>query len=347
MRTTYKNIITVLQQRLEEGEYIDSVLPSERELAAEFSVARLTVRRALDSMLQSGQLLRQENGRLKHLTDEKQQMTRIGYFYPSLGSWDYELQYLALREIAGEFHMKICPIYYDFWNDPSLTEGLDSVDAVILHPRPNIPDWIVRKLQNCGKSVWVLGYNYSAYGIPSLTFFPNKAVNKLLDFLAAEGFYEMDLVNITPMSNAIENRVTLWQNFLSDHNTSGHFWDFSLADGHLPFCELRDIIRSRISRKIIDLKRLVLCTTLPAATVFLRAAADLGFYAGKDYSLASIGTEAHAEMTVPTITSVDSANPYPYFRSYLKWLASKEPWKGELFQEAEECKLIQGESIIR
>lgn len=347
LRTSAKNIITVLKQRLEAGEYVDSLLPSERELATEFSVARLTIRRALDTMLNEGHLHRMENGRLKHSNSTDQYIMRIGYFYPSLGSWNYELQYLALREIAGEFKMKICPVYYDFWNDPSLTEGLDSVDAVILHPRPNIPDWLVRKLQNCRKPIWVLGYNYSEYGFPSLTFFPDRAVNQLLDYLAGEGFKDIDLVNITPLSNAITNRITLWESFLDNNGGKGRFWDFSLADEHLPFCELRDIMRNRIQKRIIGMDRLVLCTSFPGAAVFLRAAADLGLFAGKDYSLASIDCEAHAEMTVPTITAMDSANPSPYFRNYLEWLASGKPWEGELFREARDCNLIPGDSIIR
>ena len=347
VRITARNITSVLKQRLEAGEYIDAMLPSERELATEFSVARVTIRRALDDLLSEGHLQRMGNGRLKHSNNTNQCILRVGYFYPSLGSWDYELQYLALRGLAAEFKMKICPVYYDFWNDPAFTEGLDSVDAVILHPRPNIPAWLVRKLQNSGKPIWVLGYNYSEFGFPSLTFFPDKAVNKLLDYLAGEGFNDIDLINITPLSNAIANRITLWESFLSNHNGKGRFWDFSLADEHLPFCELRDIMRSRIEKQVIGMDRLILCTTFPGATVFMRAAADLGLFAGKDYSLASIGCEAHAEMSVPTITAVDNANPYPYFRSYLQWLASGKPWESELFQEAEECNLIFGESIIR
>jgi hypothetical protein len=323
------------------------MLPSERELATEFGVNRVTVRRALDVLLNEGCLCRQQNGRLKYSSTDERYIIRVGYFYPSLGSWDYETQYLTLRTLSSDFKVKICPIYYDFWNDPSFTEGLNSVDAVILHPRPNIPDWLIRKMQNSGKPIWVLGYNYSGYGFPSLNFFPDMAINKLLDYLAGEGFNDIELVNITPQSNAVANRITLWEDFLRNHGGKGRFWDFSFTDEHLLFCELRDVMRNRIERRMIDINRLILCTTFPAATVFMRAAADLGLFAGKDYSLASIGSEGQAEMVVPTITAVNNADPYPYFRRYLQWLVSGKPWTSELFQEAGDCTLIPGESIIR
>lgn len=346
MSTTAQKIAAVLQQRLSTGGYPNDILPSERNLASEFGVARPTMRRALEEMISGAILCRLENGRLK-LNADGQDLMQIGYFYPSLGSWDYEAQYLALVDVAGPLNMKVRPIYYESWHDSVFTEGVELVDAVILHPRPNIPDLLVRKLQNCGKKIWVLGYNYSQYGFPSLNFFHDQAVNKLLDYLYNEGFRNMDLINITPKSNAISNRIDQWQAFLDRIGGKGQFRDFSLADGHLPFYELRTIMRHRIETGVLDLNRLILTTTVVGATVFLRAAADLKLHAGKDYSLASIGSEMYAEMNVPAITSVDSANPIPYFRSYLQWLASGEPWRGKLFQEADDCKLITGESIIR
>lgn len=61
VRITARNITSVLKQRLEAGEYIDAMLPSERELATEFSVARVTIRRALDDLLSEGHLQRMGN----------------------------------------------------------------------------------------------------------------------------------------------------------------------------------------------------------------------------------------------------------------------------------------------
>lgn len=346
MDTTAQKIATALRQRLSEGGYPDDILPSERNLASEFGVARPTVRRALEDMVADSVLLRLENGRLK-LASDGSELMQVGYFYPSLGSWNFENQYLTLSEIAGPFNMKIRPIYYDSWNDPAFTEGVDSVDAVILNPRPNIPDLLVRKLRNCGKQIWVLEYDYSEYGFPSLTFFPDRAVDLLLDYLYEQGFRDVDLVNVTPKGNSITNRFIRWQAFLDRTGGKGQYWDFSLTDGHLPFCELCDIMRHRIEDGAFDLNRLILSTTIAGATIFLRAAADLGLYAGKDYSLASINGERHAELNVPAITSVDSAKSHPYFRNYLQWLASGKPWEGALFQEADDYRLIPGESIIR
>ncbi len=346
MATTSQKIAEVLRQRLGSGGYPENLLPSERDLAAELGVSRPTLRRALESMLEDDILHRQENGRLK-LNGHDRRLKQIGYFYPSLGSWHYEEQYQLLSGIAGEFGMKIRPIYYDFWADPALTEGFEAVEAIILHPRPNIPDWLIRKLQNCGKPVWVLEYDYSGHGFPSLHFFPDRTIGKLLDYLASEGFRDMELINITPRSSAIDNRIFAWEKALRTSGGKGRFCDFSLADGHLPFRELRDIMRRRIQDSFFDMNRLILTTTIVGATVFLRAAADLGLAAGRDYSLASIGSEMHAEMNVPAITSIDSANPLPYFRRYLQWLAGGGPWEGELLWEADDCTLIEGESIIR
>jgi len=54
----YQHIELVLQKRIQDGIYAGTTLPGERELAEEFKVARVTVRSALQRLLERGLLVR-------------------------------------------------------------------------------------------------------------------------------------------------------------------------------------------------------------------------------------------------------------------------------------------------
>ncbi|MFF5227987.1 GntR family transcriptional regulator [Dactylosporangium sp. NPDC000521] len=85
MRSTawgaYKGITEALRARLASGEFQPgSALPSEAALSAEYSVARNTVRRALDQLSEEGLIITQPGrGRLVNAPGERNSPTRPQY----------------------------------------------------------------------------------------------------------------------------------------------------------------------------------------------------------------------------------------------------------------------------
>ncbi len=342
---TSEGIVAILRQRLSDGSYADNVLPSTRELTRQFNVARPTVQRALNRLQETGELTRLGVRKLAGCAATRKQAFPVGFFYTCHFGIDQPNGSETIFRAAADSGTRVRPIYFQDWNDPALTEGIDSVEAIILNPHPQLPNWLKVKLQTCGKPVLVLAYDYSEHGFLSLSFFPRRAIDKLLDHLLACGIRDMDLVNLTPPSSVTEERRDRWQAALERSGGQGRFFDFSLTDGHIPFPELVTLFQRRIETGEFDLNRLILGLTMPAAVVFMRAAANLALYAGRDYSLASIDGEHQSELCVPSITSIESADVYPYYRRCLEWMKSGEPWPGNLLWEADDVRLVAGESL--
>ena len=64
-----KDITEMLKKRFKKGYYAMSGIPSERDLADELGVARMTARRALNKLVEEGYLNRKSTGRLEFNED--------------------------------------------------------------------------------------------------------------------------------------------------------------------------------------------------------------------------------------------------------------------------------------
>lgn len=59
----YYQLKEIIQKRIQSSEYVEGgIIPSERELAKDFGISRMTVRQALNQMVAEGSLVR-EKGR--------------------------------------------------------------------------------------------------------------------------------------------------------------------------------------------------------------------------------------------------------------------------------------------
>jgi len=76
----YSQLKTIIQNRIQSGEYSEgTVIPSERELAKDFGISRMTVRQALNQMVAEGMLVR-ERGKGTFVSNRKIQHKNISSF---------------------------------------------------------------------------------------------------------------------------------------------------------------------------------------------------------------------------------------------------------------------------
>lgn len=76
----YYQLKAIIHKRIESGEYIEGgIIPSERELAKDFGISRMTVRQALNQMVAEGSLTR-EKGRGTFVAKHKIQQMNISSF---------------------------------------------------------------------------------------------------------------------------------------------------------------------------------------------------------------------------------------------------------------------------
>ncbi len=343
MRTTFKHIAELLTTRLGTGFYMEDLLPSERELAIEFSVSRPTIRRALNQLLADGLLQRREHGRLAGAHPK----LLAGFFFPAMVSRDNAAQYEMLKLCAEEFNVRIRPIFYASWHDPSLTEGIAASEAIIVIPQQIPPNWMIQKLRQCGKPVLMLECDLSEYGLLSFDLFPKANVERLLQYLLDQGFRDMNLLNISHNDIVVNQRRAMWQGWLNRHNGNGRFFEFLVPNRVQESDELRLLFRESIVSGAFPLDKLVLCATFPAAQLLVRAAADVGLVAGQDYSVACIDGEMQAAISYPSITAIERANARMFYQRFFQYMVSGKVWSGSLYEANPEIILIKGESIIR
>ena len=344
MRTSIKEISEILRKSLENGFYPNGQLPSERDLAEEFSVSRQTIRAVLSQLLQSDERVqRLPNGRLIH----KGQTKTIIFFFPVMISHDCASHFSALWNCAQELNLALRPVYYSDWLDPSLVQGINKADIIVLLPSVKLPPWLVNKLQRCGKPVLVLEFDESSHGLLSVDFFPEQGMEVLLQYLDNQGFKDINLLNVYPVSEVISRRQQVWQKWLRTHGGKGTPYDFIVTPRLHMDDEQCALLRKGIQTGKLPLNRLLLCTTQRAAWLLIRAAADLGLQAGRDFSVACIDGELQAAFSTPSITSIERADPRPFFMRFLTWALSGQPWTDSLYVQVPDVHLIEGESIIR
>ncbi len=336
-----------LMARLNEGVFPDGLLPSERDLAQEFGVARLTIRRALDNLLAADLIRRLPNGRLISDAALIARGFQVGFLVPHTNSFDFSAHLQMLRNAAQIESVRIRTMVYESWHDPLLLYACENCDALILIPRPGVPLWLQKKLTGLNKPVLVIEGDLAQCGIPSFNMFIGRAVEKIMDYLRECGHNDVDLLNISGWGHVQRTRREIWREQLKKHGGKGDLFDFSLPDNTLPPEHLRDCFRRQLQNQAIHLDRVLLATAWPTAQIFVRAAADLGLQAGKDYSLALIDGETQAEYSVPSITCLERIDMTETFRRYLRWMRSGNKWDGELNCEIADYRLNPGESIIR
>src|SRR5437867_4469866 len=98
----YKRVADTLRKRILDGNYAIRPIPSERQLAEEFGVNYMTVRRGIQ-VLEKGQLLvRQPNGRMqvKHNQHGGKEHLNFAFLMPTLASHALEVWRAAIERAA-------------------------------------------------------------------------------------------------------------------------------------------------------------------------------------------------------------------------------------------------------
>lgn len=332
----------LLEDRIRRGDYAFREFPSERDLAEETGVARMTARKALLEMVRRNVLVRGPGGRLKvnachHLAAK----LHVGLLVPGLTSADAEVWRREAVAAAEPLQAVIRPVHYTHWNDVSLREAIGGFDGIFLVPSPDpVPAWVAKWLRHPDLPVVVLDNDMTSEGLPSINLFPAACVQRLLNHLHDLGHRSIDCLNSMPMNSVIEQRVQQWQLWCAAHGVKGRLIDQQGALPESAFSAIRGLLETRR----FDATAL-LCTTVPTAMGSLRAFRDFGIEVGRDVSVCGVNGEGIARFQCPSITALERANSVPYLTACLKWMArGGKDWIGPLLIEPPEVPLFVGES---
>ncbi len=340
----YAQVMSVIERRVREGDYLLHSIPGERRIAEETGVSYMTARRAVIELLGKKVLIRRSNGSLDIHPGyiERNINARVVLLYPAFPS-PYLAQLRTIVTSALEHHgLNIRPVQYTHWNDPIVIDAVSHTGGALVIPSADsIPSWILDPIRI--NRVVVLDGDCSADGIPSIRLFPDNHINKVFEHLTELGHEHIDCVNTQHRNPEVDRRIDLWSKWLAGHGGTGRLWDNptpSFLDptpyAHELMCRIIDEGKSSATAFV--------CTTFPAAIASARAYWERGYTVGRDISVCAVNIEYPARYCCPSITGLDLPDLSGVLNKCFDWFSGKRPWRGRALLEPTEPQLHIGES---
>jgi DNA-binding Lrp family transcriptional regulator len=341
----YLAIADQLKQRVETGDYHLKPLPRDTELATELNASRMTVRKALDHLIESGVLVRYGRGKIKvrskSLGGGRLEIAHLG---PSF-SGEIDRFRIALENLAVQHNARIVPVGFVHWDDPVIDEVLDSFDGVFLFPpAEKMPPAIAAKLAKSRAPLIAFFDDISHLGIRSVDLCPAVAVQKLLTHLHELGHRRIDCINTQPIDEFIDARIQQWMVWRSAMQVEGVLLNEPVQSYTDPMPAAYELASRRL-RSGEWTASAVICATTAAAMAVCRALQDHGKVVGKDVSVCSMVAAGMEQYLNPTLTTITGIDPAPYLAAGFKWMASGgKDWAGPLHIRVLDIPLFVGGS---
>lgn len=349
MATKAERTAASLAERFERGDYALAPMPSVRTLADEFGISTMTARRALQLLVDSGIMEKDETGRVQRSAHGRQragmQVAFVAPAYASTSIMAWLRETIAMVELRGG---AVRPVYYAHDHDPAILATLNgSFDGVIIFPPLPLSSELVRQLVRYRERVVTIAYDLTEHGIPCVDGASPRTVDLLVERLAGLGHSVIDAVTTTPEGHpVIAARLDQWWRSLSERGLSGTLRKAPVQSFDDPMDRARDMVRTLLESGRLDATA-IFCPTLAAARGAIRGAADAGLQPGRDLSFCAFGEQREASMCVPSITVVEIPNRSELVQRMLDWIETKgEGWAGPLLIRPDDADvhIFDGES---
>lgn len=353
----YTEVAEYLRVRVLNGDYQLKSLPSERQLAQEAGVSYMTARKAVQTLIAEGLLIRDKNGiaLVNHGSDldaEECLSLPIAFLVPILNSRVVEWWESAIETAARRLNRTIRTVLYTRWDDVLLAQALESFQGLFLLPISGvIPLEVITRLQYTKRLV-VVDEDLSMYGIPSIRIFSPLSVQLLLNHLESLGHERIACLNVQQQSPVILQRIEQWQLWMNVHGFEGpllglentpviHESDGTACGRHGHAYEVMmhwlDTDRQGVTA--------VFCTTMPSAIGAIRAITNHGLTVGSDIAVCAANGEGYAQYLTPSITALETPDAFPYLKIALDWISgSTKHWRGALLLQPVTVPMFIGES---
>lgn len=335
--------IQLIRKRILHGDHVLRGMPSERELAEDLGVSRVTVRSALMQLVKDSVLKREENGRIAVVAPESGTRTRpvIGFVTPCHFSSDYELWKKGLEGALEGYDVILKPVTYVHWGESAIGDALTGFDGMFfIPPSEKIPEWLSAKMRASRCRVAVLDQDESEAGLVSVVMFPPGMERKLFEHLAGLGHRRIDCVNTQAEDDVIRGRIACWREFLHKNRLQGHLRSLSIHRSlESGYSLIRDVLREGRA-----LGSALFCTTGPAAIGVMRALHEAGQEVGRDVSVCTVNDEGMGPYLLKTLTSLKAPPRALYLRTVVEWMLSGRKWQGGLLIKPKDLSVFKGES---
>lgn len=336
-----------IEHRILRGDYLLTGLPTDRRLAIDLGVSRLTVRRALDLLVDRQLLQRGGNGRLSLSTgaEATHRPLVVGLLAPAFPGPFLQQVTLAAQHMADGRRVHLRPVDYVRWEDPVVEEALDRFDGVLLSlPSDPLPPRRIERLTQARAGVLSIGRDFSAHGIPSLVVHPPGSTSVLLDHLYDLGHRRIDYFNTQPVTGT-PPRMDQWQQWCALHEIHGRVHNHPCESYGSPKHQAHARMADLLARGAFDATAIFAATELAAHGIH-RALHEAGLRPGADVSLVTFGGDGMCRFQTPSITCMEHPDLRPYLRLFYTWLREgRGAWTGPLLMNPPDT-LYRGETCL-
>jgi len=339
-----------IRQAVDRGDYASRGFPGERALSRQTGLSLTTVRKAVARAVAEGLLRKVPNTRKIQSVRRRGRaatVLRILMLLPSPPRYGHTQWCFGLERVAEAQRHRLEILLYTDESDTNLwgTLGSKNHDLIFLVP-PHSPNKVVLdRIKRNSHRLIVLFEDYIQHGVSSLRQVPFRAMDCLMDHLAAKGVRTVHCFNAEPANSGIKESISRWREGLKKHGLNGELVSGVVKPQGSIRKQALELAHDHL-RGGTPLPDAFVTTTGSAAIALTRGLADFGLRAGLDVSVLACSSAVELQYTTPSITCIES----PPIENLLE-LALDEFTKGRLSQiihiEPPEFKILPGESSER
>ena len=340
----YNEVMSVLKQRIQKGDYFVDSIPGERRIAEETGVSYMTARRAVQQLLEEKVLIRQPSGSLEVHPEYSKQVNpaEVVLLYPAYPSSYLTQLRVLVADAAGRRGLSLRPGQFVHWEEQVLVDVVAQAKGTIVIPYgPVIPSRVLKHFTD--NKVVILDGDFTSDGLPSIRLFSDDCIQRVLDHLWQLGHRNIDCINTQNRNREIDRRIEIWEQWLERKDCQG-----TLHDDPAPVFSDPTILAYRMMSKLIDARgseaTAFIATTCPAAIGAIRACYERGLQVGIDVTICAVNLEPPAEFFCPSITGLNTPDLSAELGKCFEWFASDKQWRGPMLLEPQVSNLFEGES---
>jgi DNA-binding LacI/PurR family transcriptional regulator len=340
----YTEVMSVIERRIREGDYLLNSIPGERKIAEETGVSYMTARRAVLALLDQKVLIRGPSGALDVHPGytKKAKLAEVVLLYPA-----YPSAYLTqLRGLVWDFAERhgigLRPVQFVHWDDSTVIEAVEQAKGTLIIPfGPQIPTRLLEPFRE--NKVVILDGDFSDQELPSIRLFSDGCIERVMDHLYQLGHRHVDCINTQNRNPEIDRRISIWEQWLEKRGLDGQLWD-----DPAPVFTDPTVIAYRLMGRLVEKQNTsataIVATTCPAAIGAMRACWERDVVVGKDLSICAVNIEPPAEFFCPSITGLNTPDLSEVLEQSFEWFFSRNSWHGPQLMEPRESSLCEGES---
>jgi DNA-binding LacI/PurR family transcriptional regulator len=343
-RQKFKDVMSVIERRIREGDYVLTPIPGERKIAEETGVSHMTARKAVRGLLERKVLIRRPNGSLD-IHPRQHSDSGVAHFlllYPAYASTYLTHLRQTVFEAAEKYGLAMRPVQYVHWDDPVVASAAGNPAGLIFIPSAvDVPDYVLAMLQS-SKCV-SLDLDLSDRDVPSISLFPDAHILRVFEHLRQLGHYQIGCISTQHHNPEIDRRIRLWRGYLQDHQMTGQLLERPTSSYQDATPAAYDLMRETLAQGSLRSTAFV-GTTFPAAVGAIRACWERGLVVGRDVSICAINIESPARFMTPAVTGLEIPNLSRSLGQCFEWFTEDYEWTGPRRMEPNRAEFVLGES---